>query len=262
MKQLKKQISEKEETASTPLSNLLAFKSCPLIKLVKGLLILILLATISLLISTLLEVPTKAMDTSKSISTIENSIYISKVRNYSKEKLIDEVDFYMKSIAPTEKLDARLLVHLCDQYEMDITFVIAQAILESHIGTKGRAIRTNSVWNVGTYDNGITHYTYPSPNESIEPYLKLLKKRYMIKITARGDTLQRDIGNLIVDSGFVNHEGKRFATSPVYESFLRYWLLQIQMNSKIKLYQDIKTMSDEDLLGFFVSIEESIKLKI
>jgi flagellum-specific peptidoglycan hydrolase FlgJ len=258
MKQLKKQISEKEETTSTPRTNLLNFKPRSLIKFLKWSLILALFGIVILLISTSLEAPTKAMEVSKNYSSIENSLYIYNVRNYSEEKLITEVDLYMKSVAPTEKLDARLLVQLCSQYEMDLSFVIAQAILESHIGTKGRAIRTNSVWNVGTYDSGITHYTYHSPNESIEPYLKLLKNRYMVKINARGDTLQRGIKNLIADNGFVNSEGKRFATSLTYESFLRYWLLQVQMNSKIKLYQDIKSMPDEDILGFFVSRKEPI----
>jgi flagellum-specific peptidoglycan hydrolase FlgJ len=162
----------------------------------------------------------------------------------------------MKSIAPTEKLNAALLVELCSKYEIDITLVIAQAILESHIGTKGRAVETNSVWNVGTYDNGVIHYTYSHPNESIEPYLKLVKERYLIKITARGDTLQREVKNLIADRGYVNYQGKRYATNPTYENILRYWLIRVQMDSKIKLYQDIKTMPDADILGFFVPQEE------
>jgi flagellum-specific peptidoglycan hydrolase FlgJ len=249
MKQLKKQIS-KEETTSTPSSNLLTFNSL-IKKLIKGLLALAFLAIVSLFTTALLEIPSKAMDTDNKLA-IENSLYISKVRNYSEEKLIQEVDVYMKSIAPTEKLSATLLVQLCEKYEIDITLVIAQAILESHIGTKGRAAQTNSVWNVGTFDNGVIHYTYTSPNESIEPYLKLVKERYLIKITAQGDTLQRDIGNLIADRGYVNYEGKRYATSPTYENLLRYWIIKVQMDSKIKLYQDIKTMPDQDILGFFV----------
>jgi len=259
MKQLKKQISEKEETTSKPLTNLLTFNSPLIKKLVKGLLALAFLAIVSLLTTALLEVPIKAMNSNlENTSTLENSVYISKVRNYSEKKLIKEVDVYMKSIAPTEKLDAALLVELCNKYEIDITLAIAQAILESHIGTKGRAIQTNSVWNVGAFDNGIIHYTYSNPNESIEPYLKLVKERYLIKITAQGDTLQRDIGNLIADRGYVNYEGKRFATSPSYENLLRYWIIKVQIDSKIKLYQDIKTLPDKDILGFFVPQETPI----
>ena len=253
MKQLKKQISEKEETTSTPPTNLLTFKPYSLIKkLLKGLLALVFLAIVSLLTTALLEIPSKAMDSPENNIAIENSLYISKVRDYSKEKLITEADLYMKSIAPTEKLNAALLVELCSKYEIDITLVIAQAILESHIGTKGRAVQTNSVWNVGTFDNGVIKYTYSDPNQSIEPYLKLVKERYLIKITAQGDTLQREVKNLIADKGYVNHEGKRYATNPTYENILRYWLIRVQMDSKIKLYQDIKTMPDEDILGFFV----------
>ncbi len=256
MKQLKKQISEKEETTSKPPPNLLTFKPYPLIKkLLKGLLALVFLAIVSLLTTALLELPTKAMNTFENNSAIETSLYISKVRDYSEQKLIKEVDTYMKSIAPREKLNATLLVKLCSKYEIDITLVIAQAILESHIGTKGKAVQTNSVWNVGAFDNGMIHHSYSTPNESIEPYLKLVKERYLIRITARGDTLQRDIGNLIADRGFVNYQGKRFATNPTYENTLRYWLIQVQMNSKIKLYQDIKTMPDKEILGFFAPQE-------
>jgi len=257
MKQLKKQISEKEETTSTPHTNLLTFNQHSLIKkLTKGLLALAFLAIVSLLTTALMETPIRAMNSnSENSSTIENSIYISKVRNYSEEKLIREVDVYMKSIAPTEKLNSTLLVQLCSKYEIDITLVIAQAILESHIGTKGLATQTNSVWNVGSYDNGKIHYSYLNQNESIEPYLKLIKERYLIKITAQGDTLQREIRSLIADRGYVNFEGKRYATSPTYENLLRYWIIRVQMDSKIKLYQDIKTMPDEDILGFFVPQE-------
>lgn len=261
MKQLKKQVYEKEETTSIPPTNLLTFNEFPLIKkLSRGLLALVFLIIVSLLSTALLEIPIKAMSTTSENSvTIENSLYISKVRNYSEEKLIKEVDVYMKSIAPTEKLNPTLLVQLCSKYKIDITLVIAQAILESHIGTKGRAVQTNSVWNVGTFDNGMIHYTYPTPSESIEPYLKLVKNKYLIKITARGDTLQRDIGNLIADRGYINHEGKRYATSPTYENLLRYWIIRVQMDSKIKLYQDIKTMPDEDIIGFFVPpLEQSV----
>jgi flagellum-specific peptidoglycan hydrolase FlgJ len=255
MKQLKKQISKKEETTSTPPLNLLTFNSL-IKKLTKGLLALAFLAIVSLLTTALLEIPSKAMDTDMNTIALENSLYISKVRNYSEERLIQEVDSYMKSIVPTEKLNATLLVQLCAKYEIDITLVIAQAILESHIGTKGMAVQTNSVWNVGTYDNGKIHYTYSDPNESIEPYLKLIKERYLIKITVKGDTLQRDVRSLIADKGYVNYEGKRYATSPTYENLLRYWLIRVQMDSKIKLYQDIKTLPDEDILGFFISHEE------
>lgn len=258
MKQLKKQISEKEETTSTPKTNLLTFNEFSLIKkLIRGLLALAFLAIVSLFTTALLEVPSRAMNMNKSI-TIENanSMYISKVRNYSEEKLIKEVDIYMKSIVPEEKLNAKTLVELCGKYEIDLTLVIAQGILESHLGTRGLATQTNSVWNVGSFDNGKIHYTYSNPNESIEPYLKLIKERYLIKVTAQGDTLHREIRNLIADRGYVNYEGKRYATSPSYENTLRYWILRVQMDSKIKLYQDIKTLPDQDILGFFVPQEE------
>lgn len=261
MKQLKKQISKQEETTSKPKTNLLTFNEFPRIKkLLKGLLALMFLAIVSVLTTALLEVPSKAMNsTNIELENIEmeNALYITKVRDYSMERLISEVEIYMKSIAPDNKINSRLLVELCGKYQMDLTLVIAQGILESHLGTKGMAVQTNSVWNVGTYDNGKIHYTYSNPNESIEPYLKLVRERYLIKITAAGDTIQREIRSLVADKGYVNYQGKRYATSPTYENLLRYWIIRVQMDSKIKLYQDIKTLPDEDILGFFVPSEQA-----
>jgi flagellum-specific peptidoglycan hydrolase FlgJ len=260
MKQLKKQISEKEETTSIPHTNLLTFNEFSLIKkLIRGLLALAFLAIVSLFTTALLEIPSKAMNTNSNNNlSIENSnsVYISKVRNYSEEKLITEVDTYMKSVVPEEKLNAKLLVQLCGKYKIDLSLVIAQGILESHLGTRGLAVQTNSVWNVGSFDNGKIHYSYSNPNEAIEPYLKLIRERYLIRITSAGDTLQKEVRSLIADRGYVNCEGHRYATSLSYENTLRYWILRVQMDSKIKLYQDIKTLPDQDILGFFVPQEE------
>jgi len=105
MKQLKKQISEKEETTSKPLTNLLTFNSPLIKKLVKGLLALTFLAIVSLLTTALLEVPIKAMNSnSENTSTMENSLYISKVRNYSELLSFANGDqiglhFFLKKIA-------------------------------------------------------------------------------------------------------------------------------------------------------------------
>ena len=257
MNQLKKQISEKEETTSKPPTNLLAFNGfSQLRKLLKGLVLLTLILTVSFIATALVELSSSASGNAygkeKLISEQNESAYISSVRAHSEIKLIQEVDIYMKSIAPTTKLKADILVPLCEKYHMNVSFVLAQAILESHLGTRGLATKTNSVWNVGSFDNGKIHYTYKGVNESIEPYLKLLREKYLTCVSVKGDTICREIKNLIQDRGFVNSEGYRYATSAIYESSLRNMMIKINMESNIDLYQGISDLSNKDILGFFV----------
>ena len=253
MKQLEKQISKKEETTSMPKENLLAFNGFPFLKkLFRGLIGLLLVITLGSMVTALTDLPSKANEIKiAKTPEMEKSAYILKVREYSDERLISEVGVYMKSIAPDTKIDPRKLVDLCNKYKIDLTFAIAQGILESHLGTKGLAAQTHSVWNVGAHDNGKIYCRYKDPNESIEPYLKLLREKYLIRLTLKGDTIQRDIKNLVYDKGFVNYAGYRFATSPSYESNLRYWIVRVQMDSRIQVYQGIKGLSDTDILSFF-----------
>lgn len=125
------------------------------------------------------------------------------------QQLTQEVDRIIHFYAPTSKLNAKHLVSCCIQYDIDISFVLAQALLESHFGTRGLASKTNSVWNVGSYDNGVILYTYEDPNESLIPYLQLLKKRYLVNKTT----------NNLMDH-YVNCNGLRYASSPTYEKAL------------------------------------------
>jgi flagellum-specific peptidoglycan hydrolase FlgJ len=252
MNQLKKQISQKEATTSKPLKNLLAFNGfTSLKKLLKGFLLLSLILIASLVVSALIEIPTHASSSPENVSAVAQGMMIDNVRKVSTERLIKEVDIYIKSIAPTTKLKAEVIVDQCERYNIDIIFVIAQGILESHLGTKGMAITTNSVWNVGTYDDGKIHYSYKDPNESLEPYLKLIKKVYLVRVSQSGDTIHRGLQNLIQDRGFVNIEGKRYATSTSYENMLRNMIIKVSMESSINLYQGIANLSNTDIISFF-----------
>jgi hypothetical protein len=178
-------------------------------------------------------------------TTAEN--YSLSVREKTNEKLIREVGLYIKKEAPASKLDSRKLVSLCEKYQVNVIFVLAQGILESNLGTQGKAISTNSVWNVGAFDDGTIKHRYNSQTESIEPYLILLRKEYLIRINSRGDTISKGIDHLIEDGGYVNHHGKRFATSVGYENALRKYMLRIDMETNIGLYQGIIKMSDGDI---------------
>lgn len=144
----------------------------------------------------------------------------------TKSQLVDEVQNYINTVAPTSDLRACALVDACEKYNIEIKFALAQGEVESHFGTKGLAIKTNSVWNVGAYDgysySKIMNYKYSHPNESIEPYLKLLYDKYLTYETEEG-LLKR----------FVDHTGHRFASDKNYEERLKYKYKYISNNTQI-----------------------------
>lgn len=186
------------------------------------------------------------------VTTVVNEeLYPHLVRVRLQENLIAEVDAYIRKSAPTSKLDAKMLVELCQKYEIDITFVLAQGMLESTLGTKGKAAATHSVWNVGTYDDGQIRHTYKTANHSIEPFLVLLKEKYL------GE--HKTIAHLIKDGGYKTLKGYRYATFKGYEARLRTMMVQIDMNSSINMYQDVINLSDEEIMACFGPVPDGFK---
>lgn len=130
-----------------------------------------------------------------------------------KSDLVDATQNYIDSIAPNSNLRALILVEKCEEYKIPITFVLAQGELESKFGTTGLAYRTNSIWNVGAYDNydiKNIKIKYENPNDSVEPYLNLLNSNYL-----NGKTIED-----LLDS-FTDINGNRYATDKYYESKLK-----------------------------------------
>jgi flagellum-specific peptidoglycan hydrolase FlgJ len=126
------------------------------------------------------------------------------------DSLIKEVQYYIDKYAKGSLLDVELLIRLSDLYDIDLRLVLAQGHLESHFGTRGRATKTYSLFNVGSYDDGTVLYQYSNPNYSIEPYMRLLKDKYLVN---------KNMADLLNDK-FVNTKGKRYATQPTYEKEL------------------------------------------
>jgi len=184
-----------------------------------------------------------------SIHNVIGSSYVENIRIKINQKLNYEVDSYIKNKIKNNKLNSSYLVKLCHQYKIDITFVLAQGILESHLGTRGKATTTNSVWNVGTYDDGRIIYTYNNPNQSIEPYLKLLTRDYLI---------DKNLYNLIEDKGYKNLAGNRFASAKGYENTLRKLILKINGETSIDVYQKIYNLSNQELFKYFAPNENSL----
>lgn len=150
-----------------------------------------------------------------------------------KYQLVNEVQNYITTIAPTSNLRGYAIVEECEKYNVDICFVLAQGEIESHFGTKGIAAKINSVFNVGIYD-GLSvqeigeKYKCNYPNESIEPYLKLLNERYLVNKTEQ-DLMKK----------FVDKDGKRYASNPNYETMISERYKFITENTKIIEYYNI-----------------------
>ena len=178
-------------------------------------------------------------------------LYVIDLKTKMKTLLVSEVRNYINEIAPNSTLTPTYLVDKCTEYNTDIIFVLAQGVLESHFGTQGRATKTNSVWNVGAYDNGKNLYSYKTQDESLEPYLKLINEEYLISVTSKGDTIYKNINHLVQDRGYINYRGSRFATARGYENALRKFIIDIDMQTSINFYQEILTLSDEQLLAYF-----------
>lgn len=156
-------------------------------------------------------------DTEESQNTVYNyEIYRSRIElsmEGVKDDIVTEIDNYIDSVAPESCLNGIKLFELCEQYEVDVRFAMAQAEIESHYGTKGIAAKTNIVWNVKTYDNLTANdmiksgNAYKHPDNSIEPYLRLLVNDYLVN----GKTEEDMFVN------FVNVNGNRYATNEKYE---------------------------------------------
>lgn len=143
------------------------------------------------------------------IPFLENELYYWD----TKAKVVYEVDKFMKDKATNHNISPILVVKYADKYDIDIRLFLTQGLLESHYGTKGLARKTHSVCNVGAWDDGTITHRYSHPDESIEPYFKLIKEQYLVDKTE--DALLKN---------FVNKQGNRYATYPYYEQELqRYW---------------------------------------
>ena len=165
--------------------------------------------------------------------TVHHDFEIDQLKEYelkywkTKAQLVDEVQNYINTVAPTSNLRACILVDACEKYNIEVKFALAQGEIESHFGTKGLASKTNSVWNVGAYDDHFYSkimgtYKYSHPNESIEPYLKLLYEKYLTNEVEEG--LLRN---------FVDYNGNRFASDKNYEERLKYKYKYIGNNTQI-----------------------------
>jgi len=256
MRNLRKQMKEEAEKVSETLFNLLTnFKIPKFRKPAMKMLLILALTFLNISGTTSVSESSGGASSLNMITLSPEEIYINSIKTKFNQKLVIEVDNYIKQIAPESKLNPEYLVEKCLEYNTDIIFVLAQALLESHFGTKGKAAETNSVWNVGTYDDGQILYRYRHPNESLEPYLKLVNGKYLINITSSGDTIYKDLGHLLQDRGYINYNGNRFASAIGYENGMRKLMVKIDIETSISFYQGILKLSEPQILAYFAPPE-------
>ena len=146
----------------------------------------------------------------------------------SKTMLTREVQAYIDKVAPPSNVRGYAVVDECEKYGVDICFVLAQAEIESHFGTKGLGSKFNNVFNVDVHDkikgkkDMNKKYIYQYPNQSIEPYLQLLTTKYLV------NKLESD---LLIK--YVDINGSRYATDIDYEAKLRSKYNSIVDNTNI-----------------------------
>jgi flagellum-specific peptidoglycan hydrolase FlgJ len=137
----------------------------------------------------------------------------------------------MYCVAPGTEVCGTTLFELCDNYNVDVRFAMAQAQVESHYATKGTAKKTKSVFNVGAYDGHSARrqirngFGYVDPNDSIEPYLILITTDYLVN----GKTINDLMCN------YVNKYNMRYATDRRYERMLRNVYNRINKNTDLDI---------------------------
>lgn len=133
-----------------------------------------------------------------------------------KYELVEKVDNYIQYIAPGSYLNGLVLVEACESYNFDLKFALAQGHIESHFGTKGIAAKTNSVFNIGSWDGVSADQInksgkgYSHPDKSVIPYLEKLRTSYLVGKTEK-DLFKK----------FINNKGQRYASNPNYEHQLK-----------------------------------------
>lgn len=142
-------------------------------------------------------------------------------RNIEYEKKVEACRKYMLKALSNQgysenstRLTPEAIVRAAERYSFDLPLLIAAAHYESCFGATPRAKRTNSVYSVGAYDSGKDMVSYAHPDDSIEGYIKLLRKDYLVN----GKT----INDILKPGCFVNKNGKRYASRKNYEKTLNY----------------------------------------
>lgn len=155
----------------------------------------------------------------------------------SKNALADSINSYIKNVAPHSAMNAISFINECEEYDIDLFFVLAQCQLESNFATTGLGAKTRSAFNIKAYDGHADKYMdkFKHPDMSIKPYLNVIKTTY----------LDHDTTELSLLDNYINHNGDRYASDPNYEAKLRdiYTKLSSKYSDIYKEYQKYKMLT-------------------
>lgn len=155
-------------------------------------------------------------------------------RDSIQQELVNEVDRYISKHFPKSKLSPEAVVQHCIHHDFDIAFAMAQTEIESGYGVAGKAKRTNSPWNVGAWDGRSVQtmnklgYGYSHPDQAIEPYILLIKTKYLGNKKSIHDLMRN----------YISLSGHRYAGDPLYEVTLKKTYQKICTKTTIKKLQE------------------------
>lgn len=118
----------------------------------------------------------------------------------------DDIDFHIDT-----------LVYDCYKHDFDLPLALAQLRCESHFGTTPRAKRTNSIFSIGAYDSGKNGSRYETQDDSIEPYIIIMKRDFM-------QDGKRSVDDILKHGEMYRLFGTRkarYASDPNYEDKIR-----------------------------------------
>lgn len=154
-------------------------------------------------------------------------------RQFIKSEIISEVSSYIETYAPNSEMSPKAIVEKCLDKDYVISLLLAQAHIESHFGTKGRAKRTNSVFGIRAYDDGTNALFYATPNDAIDHYIEVMNN-YYLKDNPPLEVLKRGL----------TRGNARYASDPSYEIKIITKINQINGEYHIdklqEMYQDLK----------------------
>lgn len=132
------------------------------------------------------------------------------------DKKVDAVKEYMAYAAKNVKynpdnikISPEEMVKACDETGFDLPLLMAQAHMESCFGLTPRAQKTNSVFSIGSYDNGKNATTYATQDASIRPYITIMQRDYL---------RDKGIDDMLSPGKFTNQNNQRYASAQNYES--------------------------------------------
>lgn len=136
---------------------------------------------------------------------------------------------------PMDKLafSPEYMVYQTYIHDFDLPLLISQSRLETGFGTEGVGKKCNSLFSIGAYDKDPTRVKYASLDDSIEPYIKTVKKNYLL-------SGKKTVDDLLKDNGYVNGVGNRYASNTNYEKQLRQIRDQLIKNYPIMVEKFIK----------------------